>query len=247
MSVFNEERMLSNAIESILRQSYHFWLLILVNDASTDNSQKVIDYYEKKDKRITSIVNKSNKGLAYSLNKAIESCNSEYIARMDADDISYPDRLEVQLRYLEKHSEIDILGAGAEVIKTNRSKSIVFKPESHNAILNSIEKTNPFFHSSVMMRCNFVKSLGGYDIKCLRAQDYDLWFRGIDKFKYHNLQKVLMIYSSKNQSFESIYYGFRVRIINAYRRNRIIFGSLQATFVFMYGLWVKVIRFLNDR
>ena len=100
MSVFNEEYKLANAIESILNQNYPFWFLILVNDGSTDDTQKVINHYQKIDERITCIVNKTNKGLAYSLNKAIENSNTKYIARMDADDIAYPGRLEAQLLIL---------------------------------------------------------------------------------------------------------------------------------------------------
>jgi glycosyltransferase EpsE len=247
MSVFNEESVLSSAIESILKQSYQDWLLIIVDDGCTDNSQKLVNYYANNDKRITCTINKSNKGLAYSLNKAVEGSSSKYIARMDADDICLPNRLETQLQYLEHHPEVDVLGTGAQVLNVNNSKTIVLKPESHNAILNSIEKTNPFFHSSVMMRRSFVESMNGYDTKCLRAQDYDLWLRGVDKFKYHNLPEVLMTYSSRNQSFRSIYYGFRVRVINAYRRGRIVTGSLKAVLVFAYGLWVKAVRSLNER
>ena len=245
MSVFNEEHRLSNAIESILMQSYQNWRLVLVNDASTDNSQIVINDYVKKYKKITCIENKRNKGLAYSLNKAIESCNSEYIARMDADDIAFPGRLETQLKFLEGHPEIHVLGTGAEVVDINNHKAIVLKLENHDAILNSIEKVNPFFHSSVMMRRSFIESLGGYNAKCLRAQDYDLWLRGVDSFKYHNLQEVLMTYSSSNQSFKSIYYGLRTRIINSYRRNRIVIGSLMAILVFVYALWLKLIGYFK--
>ena len=240
MSVFNEEHRLSNAIESILMQSYQSWQLILVNDASTDNSQRVINHYVKKYKKITCITNKSNKGLAYSLNKAIKSCNSEYIARMDADDIAFPNRLETQLRFLAGHPQIDVLGTGAEVVTINNHKSNVHKPEDHNAILNSIEKANPFFHSSVMMRRSFIESLGGYNVNLIRAQDYDLWLRGVDSFRYHNLQEVLMTYSSRIQSFKSIYYGLYTRIINSYRRRRIVIGSLMAILVFMYALWLKL-------
>lgn len=242
MSVFNEEHRLSIAIESILKQSYQSWLLILINDGSTDNSQRVINHYVENDKRITCIINKSKKGLAYSLNKAIEICNSEYIARMDADDLAFQNRLEVQLDFLKDHPEVDVLGTGAEVIYANNLKSIILKPKTHNSISRSIEKINPFFHSSVIMRRSFIESMGGYDNKCLRAQDYDLWLRGIDRYIYHNLQQVLMIYSSRNQSFLSIYYGLRVRLINAYRRKRLILGSSKAILVFVYGIWVKTVR-----
>ncbi|MDA7437897.1 glycosyltransferase [Candidatus Pseudothioglobus singularis] len=242
MSVFNEEHRLPSAIESILKQSYQSWLLILINDGSTDNSQKVINHYVEEDKRITCIVNKSNKGLAYSLNKAIESCNSEFIARMDADDVALQNRLEAQLDFLKDHSEVDVLGTGAEVIYATNHKSTILKPKNHNSISRSIEKINPFFHSSVIMRRSFIESMGGYDVKCLRAQDYDLWLRGIDRFMYHNLQEVLMIYSSRNQSFLSIYYGLRVRVVNAYRRDRLIVGTSKAIMVFVYGIWVKTVR-----
>ena len=242
MPVFNEEYKLANAIESILSQNYQLWFLILVNDASTDNSQKVINHYQKIDERITCIVNKTNKGLAYCLNKAIENCSTEYIARMDADDVAFPGRLEAQLIYLEKHPEIDVLGTAAEVVTTDGNKTIVLKPQNHNVIASSIEKINPFFHSSVMMRSSFINYLGGYDPMCLKAQDYDLWMRGVDRFRYHNLQEVLMTYSSRNQSFKSIYYGLRIRIINAYRRRRMFIGSSKAILVFIYGLYIKTVR-----
>ena len=242
MAVFNEEEVISSAINSIINQSYKLWNLVIVDDGSTDDTNKIVQSYVDKYDNIQLLINKTNRGLAYSLNKAIKNCNSEYVARMDADDVAFPNRLKTQIKYLKEHSEIDVLGTGAEVVSTNNDKSIIFKPENHNTILSSIEKINPFFHSSVMMRRGFAESLGGYDIKCLRAQDYDLWLRGIDRFKYHNLQEVLMTYSSRNQSFKSVYYGLRVRVINAYRRDRLSIGLLKAILVFIYGLWVKVIR-----
>lgn len=242
MSVFNEENKLANAIESILNQNYPFWFLILVNDGSTDDTQKVINHYQKIDERITCIVNKTNEGLAYSLNKAIENSNTKYIARMDADDIAFPNRLEAQLTYLEKHPEIDVLGTAAEVVTSAGNKKIIHKPQNHNVIAGIIEKINPFFHSSVMMRSSFINHLGGYDPKCLRAQDYDLWLRGVDKFNYHNLQEVLMTYLSRNQSLKSIYYAFRTRIINAFRRQKIFVGLSIAILIFIYALYVKTLR-----
>jgi len=242
MSVFNESEKICNAIESIINQSYKLWNLVIVDDGSTDDTAKIVQSYVDKHNNIELLINKANRGLAYGLNKAISYSNSEYIARMDADDVALSNRLKSQIEYLNEHSEIDVLGTGAEVVNTNSGKSIVFKPENHTTILSSIEKINPFFHSSVMMRRNFVESLGGYDAKCLRAQDYDLWLRGVDKFKYHNLQEVLMTYSSRNQSFKSICYGFRVRVINAYRRDRVVIGSLKAILVFVYGLWITAVR-----
>ena len=244
MSVLNEGSRLAYSIDSLIFQSYKSWSLIIVDDGSTDDTREIAMSYADKYNNIQLLTNTNNRGLAYSLNKAIDNSKSEYIARMDADDIALPNRLESQIKYLKKHHEVDVLGTGAEVVSANK-KTIILKPKNHISILKSIEKINPFIHSSVMMRRSFIESIGGYDIKCLRAQDYDLWLRGVDKFKYHNLQEVLMVYSSKNQTLKSIYYGLRVRVVNSFRRDRIIVGSSKAVLVFIYGLWIKTIRSLK--
>jgi len=244
MSVINEEDTLNYAVDSLILQSYKSWSLIIVDDGSTDNTRKIARSYSKKYKNIHILINKRNRGLAYSLNKAIFQSKSEYIARMDADDLALPNRLECQIKYLKEHHKVDVIGTGAEVVTADK-KTIMFKPKNHISILKNIEKVNPFFHSSVMMRRSFIEAMGGYDIKCLRAQDYDLWLRGVDSFKYHNLQKVLIVYSSKNQTLKSIYYGLRVRVLNSYRRDRLILGSSKAILVFAYGLLIKTLRSLK--
>lgn len=241
MPVINERSNLNRAVDSLISQSYKSWILIIVDDGSTDNTREIAKSYSDRYDNIHLLINKKNCGLAYSLNRAIFHSKSEYIARMDADDISLKNRLKKQIEFLDQNSEIDVLGTGARVLINNR-KVDTFKPKNHISVLNSIEKINPFFHSSVMMRRSFIESIGGYDIKCLRAQDYDLWLRGVDKFKYHNLQEVLMVYSSRNQTLKSIYYGLRVRVVNSFRRERIIVGSSKAVLVFIYGLWIKIIR-----
>ena len=244
MPVFNEGGNLSIAVNSIILQSLKSWNLVIVDDGSTDNTRELAYAYSEKYHNIKLLVNKDNRGLSYSLNKAISQTDSEYIARMDADDIAMTGRLKSQLRFLKDHPEIDVLGTGAEVL-TGHNKTIILKPENHNNILKSIEKTNPFFHSSIMMRRSFIESIGGYDNQCTRAQDYDLWLRGVDNFRYHNLQEVLMVYLSKNQSFKSIHYGLKVRVINSFRRHRVIIGSSKGVLVFIYGLWVKALRALK--
>jgi len=241
MSVFNEGKNIATAIDSILSQSYRHWDLIIVDDGSTDDTVKVIQSYTDQHNNVQLLSNRTNLGLAHSLNKAIKNSDSEYIARMDADDIAFPNRLEAQISYLESHPEIDVLGTGAKVVSGSSSANVL-KPEHHDEIVASIEKINPFFHSSVTMRRGFIESVGGYDAQCLRAQDYDLWLRGVDNAKYHNLPEVLMIYTSRNQSFLSIIYGLRVRLVNSQRRGRMVVGSFKATLVFIYGLSVKILK-----
>jgi len=244
MSVFNGGSEVVIAVDSIICQSYQLWELVIVDDGSTDNTSQIVKQYAKKHQNIRVLTNKINMGLAYSLNEAIKHSNGEYIARMDADDIALPNRIEEQVNYFDSHPKVSVLGTGSEVV-TPSKKTIVLKPETHEEIVKSIEKINPFFHSSVMMRRDFVDAMSGYSAKYLRAQDYDLWLRGVDQFRYHNLQKVLMTYSSRNQSLQSIYYGLKVRCVNAYRRHRIIIGLTKAILVFLYGIWIKIIRLLR--
>ena len=243
MSVYDDEISLPVAINSILNQSFSAFKLIIVNDGSNDSSQNIIDFYVKTDERVSCIVNKSNKGLAYSLNKAIVFSDSMYIARMDADDYAHPNRLEMQIKYLQQHQGVDVLGSAANVITPGSLvKNVVLKPKTHSEIVKIIEVKNPFFHSSVLIKRSFFNLLGGYDEKFKRAQDYDLWLRGVDRFKYHNLEEPLMDYFSKNQTSKSILYGFKVRIINSLRRDNYISGTIKAVLVLTYGFIVKAKR-----
>ncbi len=248
MAVFNESENVSMAIESIINQSHKIWNLIIIDDGSTDDTKKIVQSYVDKHNNIQLLINKTNCGLAYSLNKAISNSNSEYIARMDADDVSLPHRLEKQMEFLQLHSEVDVLGTGSYITTSDsKVKTVVFKPETHKEIFQSIEKKNPFFHSSVVMKKSFLDALGVYDEKCLRAQDYDLWLRGVDTAIYHNLPEPLMLYSSRNQSIKSLIYGFGVRVVNAVRRRRIMTGILMAVMAVTYGFAVKAKRFIMQR
>lgn len=245
LAVYNEERRIESAINSIVQQTYVRWKMIIVDDGSSDQSSNIVSRLisktSNKDK-ITLLVNDDNCGLAYSLNRAISQADTEYIARMDADDISVPSRLEKQVNYLNMHSDVDVVGAAAFVRQEGLADKVVTKPESHIDIRSSIEKINPFFHSSVMMRKKFIVDIGGYDESLFRAQDYDLWLRGVDISNYYNLQEPLLYYASKPQSFRSIVYGLRVRVINAFRRKNIVSGVIMAFLVFVYGVATRKIR-----
>jgi len=109
MSVYNAQKYLDEAIESILNQTYSNFEFIIINDGSTDKSLEIIENYAKKDSRII-VINRENKGLIYSLNEGIRKANGKYIARMDADDISLPQRLEKQVEFMEKNKNIGICG-----------------------------------------------------------------------------------------------------------------------------------------
>jgi glycosyltransferase involved in cell wall biosynthesis len=147
------------------------------------------------DERICPIYNETNLGLAASLNKALVQAKGKWIARMDADDISLPDRIEMQLDYLKDDPNTDVLGAGAiEVNEQGVVLATVFRPERHDELVAAIYKRNPFIHPTIIAGKRFFNELGGYNPSLRRAQDYDLWLRGHHRFHYHNLQMPLLIY-----------------------------------------------------
>ena len=116
MSVYNASKFLNEAIESILNQTYKNFEFIIIDDGSTDNSTQIIEKYKKIDERIVFIENEKNVGLTKNLNKAIKLSTSDYIARMDADDISDVKRLEKQIKFLQENKDISIVGSCAKYI-----------------------------------------------------------------------------------------------------------------------------------
>lgn len=217
MAAFNEEVFIARSINSIINQSYSDWELIIIDDFSHDNTPEIIESFSLKDNRIKIFRNEKNLGLALSLNKAIDLSCGEYIARMDADDISLPERFEKQVRLLDLDSDLMVVGSAAYYINNNSQvKSLVRMPESHQDIVNNIFKKSPFIHPSVMMRKDFLKRADAYNPSLRRAQDYDLWLRGRFLGKYYNIQQPLIYYFQSNTgTLESFKNGAKIRIMHA--------------------------------
>jgi len=195
MSAFNEETLIAKAIKSIIDQSYVNWELIIVDDGSTDLTKKIINTFVSKDKRIILIENMVNLGLAKSLNIGIARAKGKYIARMDADDESFHNRLKCQTVFLDLNSDIDVLGTGAILIDGQGNYLEEFiQPEMHENIVKHIFKTSPFFHSTIMMRKEFIDRMGGYNELSKRAEDHDLWLRSRSVGKFHNLPEIHLRY-----------------------------------------------------
>lgn len=219
MSVYNEENTVENAILSILKQTYSFWELIVVDDCSADNTRNIIEKYCIIDKRVKLIQNKKNRGLAYSLNKAIYHSKGQFIARMDGDDFSLPQRFEEQVKFLNENENIMVLGSSAFYSsKHGFSGKKINVPKCHKKIMRCIFKKNPFIHPSVMVRREFYLKTGGYDIKMRRAQDYDLWLRGRFVGQYHNLQTPLLVYNfQRKSSIRNIIDVLQIKLKNSSR------------------------------
>jgi glycosyltransferase involved in cell wall biosynthesis len=213
MSVYNGERYLKEAIESILNQTFTDFEFIIVNDKSTDNSAKIISGFN--DPRIVVIENSENIGLTKSLNKALKVARGEYIARMDCDDISLPKRFEIQKKFMDENMNIVLLG-GKTIIINNEGTETGKKDVIQNPLELKFRLliSNQISHSTVMFRTAIVIELGGYNEEYRYVQDYELWSR-LNKLGYliSNIDEALLKYrfhaesitqnlNSKNNSYD---------------------------------------------
>ncbi|MFL0706830.1 glycosyltransferase [Cylindrospermopsis raciborskii] len=178
MSVYNGERWLYESIESVLEQTFKDFEFIIVNDGSQDSSLDIINTFAVRDQRIR-VIDKPNTGLADSLNLGIGQARGEWIARIDADDVCEPNRLEIQ--YYEAHLTKELVLLGSALIEINefgqRLKTHYY-PSSHDQLTTRLINYRSFFaHSSAFFRNQAVKELGGYRTRIKRSQDYDLWLR----------------------------------------------------------------------
>jgi glycosyltransferase involved in cell wall biosynthesis len=176
MPVYNGGIYLEEAIDSILNQTFTDFEFIILDDGSTDDSLSLIKKYASKDDRIV-IITRENKGLVYTLNEGIEKSKGDYIARMDADDISLPERFEKQIELMQKEN-IDI--CGCNFIKINEKGKVISKKYlSTSVLLNKfiLCRTVPFAHGSVMIKKSFMieNNLRYGQTKFDKAEDYSLW------------------------------------------------------------------------
>lgn len=194
MSVYNGERFLREAIESILHQTFTDFEFLIINDGSTDQSRDIILSYQ--DPRIRLIDNDCNIGLTKSLNKGIDLARGEYIARMDADDVSLPERLEKQYQFITRHTDYAVIGGcGAWMDEQSMVTGDIQMLCEFDDLLRHIFWGNILMHPSVFMEKGVVTIVGKYDDTFIYAQDYDLWFRILaQKKKFYNLPDCLLHY-----------------------------------------------------
>ena len=195
MPVYNGEKYLEEAIESILNQTFKDFELIIVDDGSVDKTLKIIEKYPKNNASIRLIKNNKNIGRVFSLNKALQEARGLYIARMDADDISLPKRIEKQINFLEKNQDYVIVGSNIEIINDEGKKlGVRIYPQDDENIRKTLLFKSPFAHPVVMFRKKEVVELGGYSNEYSTVEDYDLWIRILNKGKGYNLQEYLLKY-----------------------------------------------------
>jgi len=206
MSVFNGERYLAEAVESIINQSFRDFEFIIIDDGSEDNTWKILSEYGVRDRRIVLHRNEENIGLTRSLNLGLSLARGEYIARMDADDISLPGRLEWQIQFLDANQEIGVLGGGCQIIDENGELLSERIPPCEDASIKAelLIKNNGLGHSEIMARAELLRKVGGYDETIPYAQDYDLWCRLSPVTQFASLQKIVIKWRNRKSNISNL-------------------------------------------
>lgn len=228
MSAYNEKNKIGSAIESILSQSYDDWRLIVCDDGSKDGTFEVIKLYEKHNSdKILAIKNEENRGLTYTLNRMLKLSNAKYIARMDADDKSRPDRIKKQVDFLDAHTEYAMVGSVIIKFDEEGPFSTVMLPEKPE--VKDFYWNSPFAHPSIMIRKEVIDKLGGYwdEPRTQRCEDYDLWMRLYEAgYKGYNIQEPIFEYYEGRNSYRKRKLKYRIAEMRTrfygYRRLRLM-------------------------
>ena len=202
MVVCNVERFLGEAIESILGQTFREFEFIIVDFGSTDKSKEIVASYAAKDSRVR-LHEIPHCGLGEARNAACFLARGQYIAIMDADDVSLPDRLMWEVKFLEKHPEVGVVGGAVDWIDANGAcvthsavppGVTLSRPEGNRELQSALLKDCPFWQPSVLMRREAFVLVGGYRPAFAPTEDYDLWLRIAEHFEMANLKQVVLNY-----------------------------------------------------
>jgi hypothetical protein len=193
MGVYNGEEFVREAIESILAQSHRDFELLVIDDGSTDATPAILASYD--DRRFRVLRNEENIGLTRTLNRGLGEARADLIARQDADDISFPERLARQVAFLESHPDVVLLGTQfvSHAAWRRRLTNLWMRCETSLGIRWQILFENPFVHSSVMFRRGVIaEQYGGYDESFRTSQDFELWSRVVLEHRACNLPEALV-------------------------------------------------------
>jgi glycosyltransferase involved in cell wall biosynthesis len=209
MPVFNGERFLPQALESILNQSLRDLEFVIIDDGSTDRSASILESYSSRDARVR-VFRQENQGIVEALNRGCEHALGKYIARMDADDVSALSRLERQVAFLEAHPLVGLVGCGVydnidvngEVLYTS------YLPEDNDTIQRTLVERWCFLHPSIMFRRELHKTVGGYRKEFEGAEDHDFILRILEHSQAHNLQECLISYRVNPNGLSIVYHQY---------------------------------------
>ncbi len=201
MPVYNAADYLKQAVDSILQQTFEDFEFLIIDDGSTDQSLQILQFYATKDKRIK-LTSRPNKGLVASLNEMISQAQGEFLARMDADDISLSDRLARQINFLESHPDVVCVGGAYELIdsKNRLLTTISVLCDDEDIQKQALVGHTSLSHPTVVMRRTAVIQAGGYNPTMLPVEDLDLWLRLGEIGKLSNLEQPVLKYRLHSKS-----------------------------------------------
>lgn len=232
MPVYNGERYISNAIESILQQTYNNLELILIDDCGYDDSMLIAQKYEKKDKRVKILRNKKNMGISYSRNVGLDNSQGKYIAIMDDDDYSLKNRLECQVEFLEKHEDVGVVGGKTQWIDEEGKiiRAEIEMPQNYSYIKMMFLFYNIFNNSETLFRRELIEQYNiRYENNLYGLEDFKFWIQMSKCTNITTIEDVVLQYRVSNSNETS-----RVKRFNAERR-RGIFSELQRYSIEMSG------------
>lgn len=189
MPVHNGEHYLKEAVESILAQTFADFEFLIIDDGSTDRSRQIVESFS--DPRIVLVANAENRGTVHVLNQGIALARGRYIARMDADDISLPERLERQVRFMNEHPDIGVSGTGMRLIKNGKLRNIRTHAASDQELKIQLLFSPCFFHPTVIIRAELAKA-HPYPDNLVYTQDYNYWTKLAPLTSFANLGEVLL-------------------------------------------------------
>lgn len=204
LPVYNGAKYIKEAVESILNQTYQDFDLFVIDDGSSDNTIDILQAFNHNKLKI--ILNEGNKGLIFTLNKGLSlSADYEYIARMDADDISLPNRLAATANILDNNAKIGVVGTSVKYWGLGLKDKKLILPEKNDSILPAFICKNPIVHPTVMIRNSILQESGiVYDPDYYKYEDYKLWVDLFNKCEFYNTPDVHFLYRRHSENISNV-------------------------------------------
>lgn len=212
MPVYNGEKYLRPAVESILGQTLTDFEFLIIDDGSTDRSVEIIRSYD--DPRIRLVHNETNQKLIATLNKGFALARGQYLARMDSDDISLPQRLEKQAAFMDQHPEVGVCGTWAKRINDAGEVLGRWQTPTGKDLAKLLWRPTPVIHPSAFIRAGIYRQFS-YNPEYAEAEDYELWLRVAEKTKLHNLPEYLLLYRVHSESITAL--NREAQLVSSYR------------------------------
>lgn len=242
MSVWNAGKDLEGALESLRTQTYQNLEILIMDDASQDGSCLILETYQMMDSRFNIFSNASNRGLTKSLNELSRHASATLFARMDADDIAEPDRIEKQVSYLMQHPEVGVCGTQGWLVNEDAQKETPLNVPVGMISKKQLLFHNPCLHPSLVIRRSVFEEVGGYDEHMKKSQDYDLLLRLSRVTKIANIPERLIHYRFSSVSY--LRYGKKQEWFAIRARWNAVTGGGYPVFVGLFWIMLRCLWLL---